>query len=105
MNIEEVTLNDIVMTFDESNPNWYPDVEANILFVRGVLNHAHEVLIRRNHLFVNELFDLFGFPRTRAGVVLGWISDSGQIAEFLTLNHTNKIVIRITPEDLIWNKI
>lgn len=105
MKLEDVSLEDVVVAFDESNPNWTPNVEANILFVRGCLRHLFEVLSRRNHLFLNEAFDQLGFPRTREGVVLGWTEKSDMIAEIATFNHTNKVVIRFVPEGLIWDKI
>lgn len=105
MDIEDVTTEEIVVAINDQHRNWTPNLEANVLWTRSVLNHLHAMLDARGHLFVNEALDLLGFPRTQAGAVLGWTRHSRIIAEFSTVSGKDKVVIRLLPEDIIWNKI
>jgi hypothetical protein len=35
------------------------------------------MLQSRGHVFLNEIYDLIGVPRTQAGSVVGWVKDHG----------------------------
>ena len=43
------------------------------MFLRRQQDYANEVLKSRGHLFLNEVYDMLGIPRTKAGQVVGWI--------------------------------
>ncbi len=49
------------------------DPEYNLMFLRRQQDYANEVLKSRGHLFLNEVYDMLGIPRTKAGQVVGWI--------------------------------
>lgn len=49
------------------------DPEYNLMFLRRQQDYANEVLKTRGHLFLNEVYDMLGIPRTKAGQVVGWI--------------------------------
>lgn len=61
--------------FDEGCPDYQKDPEYNLMFLRHVQNHATDRLRAKGHLFLNEVYDLLGIPRTKAGQVVGWIYD------------------------------
>ena len=61
--------------FDECNPNWSKDPEWNKMFLMDQQRYANDLLKRRGHMFLNEVYDLIGADRTRAGNVVGWIYD------------------------------
>lgn len=61
--------------FDESNPNWTKDPEWNKMFLIDQQRYANDLLKRKGHLFLNEVHDMLGADRTRAGQVVGWIYD------------------------------
>lgn len=61
--------------FDECSPNWTKDPEYNKTFLVNTERYANDVLKRKGHFFLNELYDLLGVDRTRAGQVVGWIYD------------------------------
>lgn len=64
--------------FDEYNKNWQQDPELNRLFITCQQNYLNQILRTRGHLFLNEVYDAFGFERSRAGAVVGWvIGDEG----------------------------
>lgn len=62
--------------FDETCPNWTKSAEANLAFLRRVEQYFNDKLDFQGHLFLNEVYDGFGFPRTKAGAVVGWLKDS-----------------------------
>lgn len=61
--------------FDEGCPDWTKDPEFNLMFLRDQERFANERLKARGHLFLNEVYDMLGIPRTEAGQVVGWIYD------------------------------
>ena len=61
--------------FDETCENWTRDAEDNYFFLRSVQNWANERLKARGHLYLNEVFDMLGMQRTRAGQIVGWVDD------------------------------
>lgn len=61
--------------FDESSPAWTKDAEYNLMFLRQQQMYANDLLKSRGHLFLNEVYDMLGIPRTKAGAVIGWVYD------------------------------
>lgn len=61
--------------FDECNSNWTKDPEENLYFLKTQQNYLNDKLKSRGHMFLNEVYDSIGIPRTKAGAVVGWIYD------------------------------
>lgn len=61
--------------FDESCAAFEKSPEDNMKFLKCQQNYANDLLKRRGHLFLNEVYDMLGFQRTSAGSVVGWIYD------------------------------
>ena len=61
--------------FCEGNPNWSKDPEWNFTFLRDQERYANNLLKSRGHLFLNEVYDMIGIDRTKAGQAVGWIFD------------------------------
>lgn len=59
--------------FDCGNTGWTKDPEANLMFLRHQEQYANDILKTRGHLFLNEVYDMLGIPRTSAGQIVGWI--------------------------------
>lgn len=58
--------------FDESSPYWVKDADMNMMFLRQQQNWANERLKARGYVFLNEVYDQLGIPRTRLGQQVGW---------------------------------
>lgn len=58
--------------FDEGSPHWVKNAEYNKLFLDCQQNWANDRLRARGHLFLNEVYDMVGIPRTKEGSVVGW---------------------------------
>lgn len=59
--------------FDEYCSQWQPSAETNLYFLRLQQNYANDKLKARGHLFLNEVYDELGLPRTKEGSIYGWI--------------------------------
>ena len=66
---------DYARFFDESCSGWEKDPELNLVFLKQQQNYANDLLRAKGHLFLNEVYDLLGIPRSKAGQVVGWIYD------------------------------
>lgn len=64
-----------VRVFDESCAGWSNDPVTNVMFLRCQQNYANEKLKQRGYLFLNEVYDMLGLSRTRAGQLEGWVYD------------------------------
>ena len=61
--------------FDETCNGWQRDAEANKFFLLRQQDYANEKLQSRGYLFLNEVYDMVGARRTKAGQVVGWVYD------------------------------
>lgn len=61
--------------FDETANCWVRDAERNKFFLMRQQQHANEVLQSKGYLFLNEVLDMVGIPRCKAGQVVGWVYD------------------------------
>lgn len=61
--------------YDESCTGWMKDPEHNLMFLRRQQAFANEKFKEQGHLFLNEVYDSLGMPRTKAGNIVGWIYD------------------------------
>lgn len=64
--------------FDDASPQWANDPDMNYAFLTAQQNYFNDKLKCNGHVFLNEVYDALGIPRTSAGAVVGWIlSDDG----------------------------
>ena len=59
--------------FDETCAGWTPDTELNFVFLKLKQHYANDLLKLKGYLYLNEVYDLLGMARTKAGNVVGWI--------------------------------
>lgn len=63
------------IVFDDGNEGWDTDPERTKYFLIQQQNWANERLKARGHLFLNEVYDMLGAQRTKAGAQVGWVYD------------------------------
>lgn len=63
--------------FDDASPNWVSEPEYNLLFLKAQQNYANDLLHARGHIFLNEVYDQLGIPRSKEGSVVGWVLGDG----------------------------
>ena len=72
---DEKELSGYARYFNESNINWTDDPQYNMMFLRQNQNWANDKLISQGYLYLNDVYDALGFPKTKAGQVVGWVYD------------------------------
>lgn len=76
--VEVATINtysDYARFFDDGCIGWDKDPEFNLMFLRRQQDMANEKLRSTGYLFLNEVYDMLGIPRTKAGQCVGWVYD------------------------------
>ncbi len=102
--------------FDETSPNWHKDSELNRVFVQCQQNYMNHRLKAIGHVFLNEVYDALGMERSRAGAVVGWLSDGegdcyidfGMFEAFNSRfinNMERSIILDFNVDGTIWDKI
>lgn len=114
----KVTQSSDVRFFDENNPNWDPNPNFNMMFLRAQQNYMNDLLHARGHVFLNEVYDALGFPHTSEGAILGWIEgvgdncidfglmdpDKDSVKRFVN-GKDNCIMLEFNHDGPIWDKI
>lgn len=68
----EMALSQYARIFDDSNIYWRSDQEANLMFIKCQEQYLNDLLVRKKVIFLNEVYEMFGFPRTIIGQTVGW---------------------------------
>lgn len=61
--------------YDDGCIGWEKDPELNLMFLRRQQDAANEILKRDGYLFLNDVYEMLGIPKTTAGQLVGWIYD------------------------------
>lgn len=64
---------EFAVIYDDGCAGWTKDPEDNKFFLIQQQRYANERLKRRGYLSLNEVYELLGFPSTKAGQVVGWL--------------------------------
>lgn len=66
---------DYARFFDEASPCWQNDPEYNLMFLRAQQQYANDLLRAKGRLFLNDVYDMLGIEKTKAGQIVGWVYD------------------------------
>lgn len=73
-NVVDPTLNSpYARFFDDGCTGWSKDSEYNLMFLLDQQRYANDLLKSRGFLTLNEVYDMLGIPRSKAGMVVGWV--------------------------------
>jgi hypothetical protein len=74
--VEKGSLSDYSFFFEESNPYWEKDGDYNRMFLLAQQQYANDKLRVNGYLYLNDVLDTLGIPRTKAGQIVGWVYNS-----------------------------
>lgn len=57
------------------NDYWNNDNEYNLMFIKKIERYANDRLKIKGFLFLNEVYEMLGLPRTKEGQIVGWVYD------------------------------
>lgn len=57
------------------NPNWQSSNEYNLMFLKQTERYCNERLQSKGVLFLNEVYEALGLPRSQEGQIVGWVYD------------------------------
>lgn len=61
--------------YDDGCTAWSKDPGANLMFLRQQQGAATKRLENQGWLLLNDVYDMLGIPRSKEGMVVGWIYD------------------------------
>ena len=73
--IDPSTVSDFTRIWDVGNPGWTKDPQTNLAFLKCQERAANDKLKRQGFLFLNDVYEMLGFPKCAEGQVAGWIFD------------------------------
>lgn len=72
---DTIEYSDYARFFDDGCAGWTKDSEHNLCFLKCQQNYANERLQKRGYLFLNDVYEMLGIPKTKAGQIVGWVYD------------------------------
>lgn len=66
---------DYARFFDETSPYWQKDPEYNMVFLKAQQQYANDLLRAKGRLFLNDVYEMLGIDKTKAGQIVGWVYD------------------------------
>ena len=67
------TVSQYARFFDDGCTGWSRDAEYNLVYLRDVQRWCNMLLLKQGYLFLNDVYEKLGIPKTKAGQIVGWI--------------------------------
>jgi hypothetical protein len=61
--------------FDDGCRGWTKDPEYNFLYLKRLQSTFNDKLQEEGYVFLNEVYEALGIPKTKDGQVVGWVYD------------------------------
>lgn len=102
--------------FDESCAPYEKGPGVNRIYVQAAQNYYNSLLQVRGHVFLNEVYEHFGFEHTRQGSIVGWLfnSDGDNYIDFgmfdaynadFVNGHERSIILDFNVDGIIFDKL
>lgn len=71
--VDKSDWNALTRIFDEQVPSYHKDVEMNRNFLHFCQREANRQLQKQGVVFLNDVYDMLGFEKSREGYMYGWV--------------------------------
>lgn len=95
-------------TFDISCKNWMNNQQHNTTFIKIQEQWLNDRLRAVGYVFLNEVYDALGLPRSSQGQLVGWFREEGSnVIEFDIVDDTTDdgLIIAFNPDGMIYHKL
>lgn len=69
------------IVFDAGDPGWDPTPDACMHYLELIQRTATDRLRSKGYLTLNEVYEMFGHPATKAGLVNGWVFKKDSVGD------------------------
>jgi len=66
---------DYARFFDAASLCWQNDPEYNLMFLKAQQQYANDLLRAKGRLFLNDVYEMLGLEKSKAGQIVGWVYD------------------------------
>lgn len=79
--------------FNKKSLQWKRDDNYNLAFLKGQQIFANHQLQTKGHIFLNEVYDSLGIPRSKEGAIVGWVlnGNGDNVVDFGIFNPINNV--------------
>ena len=71
--LDEQIFSQYARFFDDVCVGWTKEAEYNKAYLMNTQKYMNDKLRANGYLFLNDVYDTLGIPRTKAGQIVGWI--------------------------------
>lgn len=61
--------------YDDGCTGWTKDPEHNLFFLKQQQNFANDLLKAQGFLYLNDVYEMLGIHKSKAGQIVGWVYD------------------------------
>ena len=69
--------------FDDTCTEWTKSADYNLTYLHGQQAYFNTLLRTQGHVFLNEVYDALGMPRSQAGALVGWVYGNPACDDFI----------------------
>lgn len=93
--------------FDENCQLWHNNTEENKYTLKLIQTNADSKLQAIGYLFLNDMYDMMGIPRSKIGQLVGWVyeDETSHVNFSLYEGPNNMILVDFNVDGLIIDKI
>lgn len=100
-------MKEVTMKFDEKSRHFSQHHDVNMYFVKTIFNYMSDRFKARGFLFLNDMLEELGLPRTSEGQLIGWIDleEKKPWWEMETSTENDDIVLKFFTDGVMYDKI
>ena len=74
-NFDDEIVSQYARYFGPDNQNWHNTRDYNLMWLKSIEHLASDKLATQGYIFLNDVYDMLGMERSKAGQLVGWVYD------------------------------